>query len=185
MKFSDSSKLLIDNWDSYQFVTRSAAKLQRELAAGLRGIEATLRKEPWWDHNWFFVPRGEQQCWIGRKEWGSREDCAIWIGVEEFTAENLFGDGNSASTYVWTNHGNKSLANSLKELLSTRQPIGKMPNKPDCYVIQQHLPKLLAPEADQIDQIIHDRIIEWVRFYGALHADFTTVLARDGAKKKT
>jgi len=166
---SQSSKLLVRQWDVVQEIFQAEKQLRREMTALLTGLKADLLTMPWWREGWVFVTEEDKQVYISRKSWHSSNAYVLWIGIEEFTPESLFGSDSSAYLYVWANGKRQALADDLTgRLRSDGTPILGDIGDDDFYIISQPLPKCLPDEVDTFETMVRERILDFFNHYAPI-----------------
>jgi len=116
-EFSEEDRLLIEDWDTVEDLLEAAQRLRVKLFAVLESIEPDLRATDWWRDGWAFVRKGTTQVYISNQAWRSDGDYAIWIGVEEFTPDAVFGSGTPPVLYVWVSGKRYELKKQLAEAI--------------------------------------------------------------------
>lgn len=123
---SEASRFLIEEWGDVSRLLAAHESLRRELEQHLNSLEREVSKQDWWSDEWEFVPFDEDQVYVARKEWRRGSDHLLWIGVEDFIPERLFGDGEGARTYPWVPSGERGLMTELRNnATEAHQPSGK------------------------------------------------------------
>ncbi|MBI2863376.1 MAG: hypothetical protein HYX94_02285 [Chloroflexi bacterium] len=121
------------------------------------------------------------QVYIARSEWKRGNDSAIWIGVENFTAEALLGIDSFASLYVWVSGGRPQLVSALRESLRAETGvIGTIEIRGGGgYVVRKPLRKCLPAELDCFEEVVGAPLLEFFSCYGeragAINAILTAV----------
>ncbi|MGB9457182.1 MAG: hypothetical protein WCB12_14135 [Bryobacteraceae bacterium] len=95
---SEESRFLLKNWDRVAELMEATGTCQSELADYLHSVKGILRA---WDEELQFMPAGDSQCYISRKEWQEADAYVIWIGVENFTPDAIFSATSPPSCYLW------------------------------------------------------------------------------------
>lgn len=72
--FSDESKLLAKNWETYQELLKAEQTLRTELQNFLESLEADLVKNSWWQNQWNFIVYEETEIYISNANWVSPYD---------------------------------------------------------------------------------------------------------------
>lgn len=172
--FSESSRLLIENWDIVKEIHESEAALTAELRDYLFSIQQQLVGLPWWDDQWAFERHNDSQVYIARRDWVIGDEYAFWIGLEGFTPEALFGTESCASLYIWVTGAAAGLVSSLRDLVARHEEIvGELSAKQNRYVVKSALRKCLPEEIDRFDEVYGEPILKFFDHYGRLHPDFT------------
>lgn len=179
--FSESSRLLIENWDIVKEIHESEAALASELRDYLFSLEQQLAEMPWWDDQWAFERYRDSQVYIARHEWAIGDEYAFWIGLEEFTPEALFGTDSCASLYIWVTGSAAGLVSSLRDLVAGHEGIvGELSAKQNRYIVKSALRKCLPEELDRFDEVYGEPILKFFDHYGGLHQEFTAALQEAG-----
>ncbi len=176
--FSESSRLLVENWEIVKEIREAEGMLAGEVRDFLFSIEGALGEYPWWDNQWVFVRYQDSQVFIAREEWRLGEDeYAFWIGVERFAPESLFGTDPAAQLYMWVSSNAADLVSPLRRVLTERDDlVGEVGTKSNRYVVAMPLRKCLPDELDAFDDIYGETILRFFDCYGARHTAFTEVL---------
>ncbi len=175
--FSDASRLLVGNWDIVKEIHESEADLAAELRGYLFSLEKRLANLEWWDSQWDFVRYQDSQVYIAHSEWRLHDEYALWIGLESFTPEALFGTDGFASLYIWVTGAASELVSPLRDLLSGRSDlIGDLSARANRFVIKSPLRKCLPEELDDFDEIYGEQALKFFDYYGRLRPEFTAIL---------
>lgn len=89
-RLSEESLLLIENWDTVEDILKAVDRLKGEISSVLHSVESELVTQDWWQDGWCFVPHRNNQVYISKESWRSK-GYVVWIGVERFDPERLFG----------------------------------------------------------------------------------------------
>jgi len=118
MFFSEDSAFLIQNWSQVEKFHTAENNLRKEVSNLLHSLEGTLSDKHWWDHKLSFYSKSQDQVYVSRSDWTFRNNNLIWIGVENFTIERLFGSGFPPRCFLYClNVGDREKIRS--ELLKT------------------------------------------------------------------
>ena len=92
---SEESLLLAKNWETVEDILRARRRMRGELSQLLLSIESELSQHEWWEDGWRFIEHREDQVYISREHWRVGRGFLIWIGVERFGPERVFGTASS------------------------------------------------------------------------------------------
>lgn len=162
--FSDESKLLAKNWQTYQDILNAEKQLRTELSEFLRSLESELIKNPWWNDGWNFVAYEDAEIYIAHPNWVSEYDeYVVAIGVEGFTAERLFGMEPAALLYVKAS--DYELGEKLTETFKA-EPIecGEIDYSSSRYLVTQPI-KVMSNEVEKFDKVVRQPILEFLSYY--------------------
>jgi len=175
--FADASRLLIENWDIVKQIHESEGTLASELRDFLFSIETDLTARDWWSDQWHFERYQDSQVYIVHDSWKRAEDYAIWLGVERFTPEALFGTDAYASMYVWVSGGFPQLLAPLRQLLANRGDCaGDISAKANRYVVTSPLRKCLPEEIDGFSEVVGGPILEFFDYHAGLAGSYGQAL---------
>ena len=177
-EFSDASRLLVQNWDVVKEVHKAEGELSARLRDFLFAFEQRFAKCQWWGADWRFIREADTQIYIGHNAWKRTDGYAIWIGVENFSAEALFGTDTFASLYVWVEGKRPQLVSALRRTLEDETDIigGIQTRGNSAYVVITPLRKCLPEELDTFDDVVGTPIVDFFSSYAARAALFTRVL---------
>lgn len=177
-QFSEASRLIIRNWDIVKELRRSEAALAAELRDFLFSMEPRIKELAWWDSQWVFMRDDDGQVYITRREWRRGRDYVIWIGVEGFSPEAIFGTDAFASLYVWVSGERPQLVARLRRCLDDLDDIiGEVQTKGNSpYVVTSALRKCLPDEIDTFREVVGTPILDFFTCYAGRHAPFTEIL---------
>ena len=173
-EFSEESRLLVGNWSVVQEIHRAEANLGSELRKFLFSVESRLNEAAWWDSGWVFRRYRDDQIYIARSEWLRNDKHVMWIGVEGFTPDALFGSDSCATLYVWVLGKHAQLAQSLSQTLMSDEDV--VTKEGSRYVVKTSLRKCLPEELDTFAQVIGDPILDFMERYASMHESFTQAL---------
>lgn len=114
--FKEESQFVLANWDRVQELIAAVDVCRSEMGLYLGSLETLLRNKPWWEEGLRFVKKAPAQVYITRADWADNED-VIWIGVESFTIESVFGGTLPPRCYLWLAKRAGELAGSLLALV--------------------------------------------------------------------
>ena len=167
--FSKGVRLLIQNWDLLDEIQRAKEDLGRTVSEALLSLQGSLKKEDWWSSEWTFENYSEAQVWLWHSSWAVDSATLLWLGVENFTPNSIFGGTGSPQAYLYISGSeNRDLLRPLTEFVEGLE--GK-PGEADqkgtnLYVVRKATPKCLFEELDRFDEITLDPILRFFRFYG-------------------
>ena len=178
MTLSDEARLLIQNWEVYQEVRLIEAELNGQLRALLYSLEDDLRKEAWWDHTCIFNRYQDRQIYIANTAWGTDGTPSIWIGIENYSVDTIFGLADTAGMYLWVQGGRTDLVTALRKLVESWDDMpGALEQKQNnSYVVRDAVRKCLPDELDSFDEIVRLPILKFLSYFGSRKESITEVL---------
>lgn len=164
---SEESLLLARNWDTFEDILKAEKRLLGELSHLLLSIESNLSQHDWWEDGWHFVPHREDQVYISRKEWQVDGTFLVWIGVEAFTPERVFGTQSSPQLYVWVARNQYGLAQILANAIeaSKGEKLGEVDHSQTAYVVKHSVQKCLPEKVEEFDIIVSRQITDFFAHY--------------------
>jgi len=187
MHISEESRLLIDNWDAYQDVLDADKKLRGEILKGLLSLENRMQACSLWDNAWHFAQSGTSQVYIWHNSWTEDGSPQVWVGLENVTAESIFGDNAPPQLYVWVMQKQSVLADRLREVFDEQGvdwPGGAARGK-GCYVSTAAIPKCLPEDVDSFESVILEKaasfLIHYVGKQAVISETIRAQLEQDGA----
>ena len=164
---SEESLLLAKNWETVDDILRAKKRLCEEMSSLLLSLERELIQQHWWGDGWTFVRYQEAQVYISHQEWWSEGQFLVWIGVEGFTPERVFGTESPPTLYVWIANRQHDLAQLLAEAIEekTGDVLGEIDRRATGYVIKHAVLKCLPGEVEGYAEAVHQQIIEFFAYY--------------------
>ena len=89
--FTEANRLIIQNWDIVKEIHKAEEDVNLRLREYLFAFESQLAQCDWWDTMWKFTPYQNMQFYISHSAWKRKDGYALWIGIENFSVESLFG----------------------------------------------------------------------------------------------
>jgi hypothetical protein len=177
---SEESLLLAEHWMTYQDLRAAENLLRKELSVLLASLQPTLAASAWWATGWDFKAPTESQFYIARHDWHipDVDTPVIWIGVENFTPENLFGLDMSPTLYVWVYGRRQQLAQIVSERLLTRGLLGddRVVNQTlngGIYVVSRPVTRHPSEQLTLFATKMHQQILEFTEHYAGTLSDFS------------
>ena len=177
--FTDESVLLIKNWEVVRDIFTAEKRLCSELSNFLYSIEADLRKIDWWQDSWVFTKHSGSQISISKREWKVDDEYIVWIGVEEFVPESLFGYEAQARLYVWVLSKWHDLAIKLATQLYEKESniIGEIDRKTSSgYVVRHAITPCFPEEIDHFEDMTRIQIINFFTHYASILDKYSEVI---------
>jgi hypothetical protein len=175
---SEESLLLAEHWMTYQDLRAAENMLRKELLALLASLQPTLSARAWWATGWDFATPTES-LYIARHDWRipDFDDHVVWIGVENFTPERLFGFDMSPTLYVWIRGSRQQLAQIVSQRLIAYGLLGndKIANKTGgggIYVISRPVPRHPTDQLTLLAAEMRRQILEFTEHYAVALSDF-------------
>ena len=134
----------------------------------LHSIESELAEHEWWQDGWVFVRYSEGQVYISHRVWQVADQFAVWIGVEGFIPDKIFGLESAPDLYVWvTHHCGGGLAQKLAQELEKleEEPLGEIDHRASRYVVRHSVRKCLPEEAEGFGQTVCRQIADFFTHY--------------------
>jgi hypothetical protein len=179
---SKEAALVAEYWEATEDVLATQQKLRAEMADFLKSLEQELRREKWWNENWFFgIPEAQQeQVYIAHSKWRAKSGFVLWIGVEQFNPKVVFGKESVPALYLWVD-GNASLTEELRSMVSEKKLAlpGELTKKPQGYVVRQFIPKCLPPNVKKFDEFMQTPILKFFSACAAQEKLLSKVVARN------
>lgn len=169
--FTDESVLLIRNWEVVRDIFTSEKKLRNELSNFLYSIRGDLRKMDWWSNEWAFIESSGTQLAISKHEWKVGDEFAVWIGVEDFVPESLFGYESFTRLYVWSPGKRQNLTSKLAAQLREKESdiIGEIDQKTSSgYVVRHAVTPCLPEEIDSFEETTRSQIVKFFAHYAKI-----------------
>ena len=165
--FSEESILLAKNWDTVEDIFKAEKRLRGELSSLLLSIEPKLTRHDWWRDGWSFVPCQESQVYISNQNWWVDDDFAVWIGVEGFTPQAIFGMESPPTLYVWVAGKHYDLAQMLAEEIekSESEPLGEIDHRTSGYVVKHAVRKCLPEGIEEFGEVVRKQIADFFVYY--------------------
>ena len=110
---------------------------------------------------------------FGPKKWYSECDYAyhaMWIGVEGFIPERIFGLEPAPTLYVWVSNKRYQMAQELVNQLDQDgvEIIGELGKRATGYVVRETVKKCLPEEVETYLDQVRQPIIEFLTYYAQL-----------------
>lgn len=167
---SEESALLAQNWQTFEDIRRAEQKLRSELSELLRTLEADLSQYGWWGDGWRFVHYRADQVYISREAWRTKSGFLLWIGVEAFTPERLFGTESSPQLYVWVTSEGSDLSQPLAQAIEEygTDILGEVDHGQSKYIVKHSVQKCLPEEVAGFDAVVSQQIVAFFSHYAEL-----------------
>lgn len=176
--FSEESILLVKNWDTVRDIFEAEKQLRRELSYLLLTIESELIRNDWWRDAWVFVKYQESQVYISNQNWRSNDELVVWIGVEGFVPERIFGMELPPTLYVWVSGKRYDLAQMLAEQIekSEYEILGEIDHRSSGYVVKHAVRKCLPEEIEEFGEFVHKQILDFFIHYAKTIGRFDRII---------
>ena len=163
--FSEESKFVMKNYDTIEEIIAARAALDQELTEALNSLEGDLQRSDWWESGWEFRS-GPGEAWVSRQQWRIPDDHAVAIGIENFTADGLFGRGEAAQLYVWVPKALPKLNERLLAALAVNEEElpGDLARKINGYVLTATIAKCPpgAPDPEDYLEEVREQTLEFI-----------------------
>ena len=175
---SEESLLLAENWDTVEDILRARSRLGGELSELLLSLESELSQHDWWEDGWHFIQHRKDQVYISRQQWRPGRSFLIWIGVEHFNPDRVFGESSSPQLYVWVLRKHKELAQVLADAIEDREgePLGEIDHNETGYVVKQDMQSCMPEEVEGFHDVARGQIVDFFIFYGEVLSDLDDVI---------
>jgi len=176
--FSDESLLLLSNWDTVQDILEAHRQLRREFSQLLFSLESELGKNDWWQDGWVFVKYQDVQVYISHRNWLVDDTHLVWIGVERFAPENLFGPEAGPELYVWVSGGRYDFAQQLAERIAAgeHEVVGEIDLRASGYVVRESVRTFLPEEAEEFVPVVRKQILDFFCHYAKVIWSFDALI---------
>ena len=165
-RFSEESVLLIQNWETVQDILQAEKRLRQELSTMLNALAQDLRQADWWEDGWRFVQPSEAQIYISHQAWQADGESVVWIGIEDFAPNQVFGLEIPPNLYVWVSGRRNDLAQALIEELEREGGyLGELDYRASGYVVRQALQKCLPEEIQSYETGVREQTVAFFEFY--------------------
>ena len=173
-KFSEESLLLIRNWDAYKDILKSGEHLKTELNSVRSAIEGRLRKQDWWNDRWVFWKNDPTQIAFTDSRWEIEDGHLIWVGLEGFAPDAVFGDDPPPFMYVWISGKRPELKVELQRIIkvSGKTIVGDFPKAQTSYVVEKSLSKCLPEQVDKLEDMMFFPLADFCEFYSQFFEEF-------------
>jgi hypothetical protein len=171
---SEESLLLAENWDTVEDILKAKDRLGSELSKLLLSVESELSRHDWWGDGWRFIQYRENQVYVSREDWRLDGAFLVWIGVEMFGPEGLFGTASSPQLYVWVGRKQHDLAQTLAEAIeeSEGETLGEIDHRETGYVVKHPVQKCVPGEVEGFDDVVRGQIAEFFAHYAKVLSRF-------------
>jgi hypothetical protein len=181
---SKETILLAENWETVEDIFETQRKLRVELSKFLISLEGQLQQSGWWNKGWNFIKQSDEQIYIAHSRWrknGDKPEYVLWIGVESFNPNALFGRQSDQQLYLWVNR-DPSLTTTLRTMVAEKKVVlpGESVDRPQGYIVRKFIPKILPNEVARFGEIVSPIIIDFFTECASQEA----ILSRAAARNK-
>lgn len=165
MALSETSLLLLKRWEAVRDLLQAEQQLRSEFADILERLPNEVRGLPGIERGaWEFIWQSDYQVYFSKKKWEIDGEFPVWIGVEGFSAEAVFGDSSPPIMYVWVSRRRLDLAKALSEAIeeSGCKIVGQVDRKTSGYVIKKPVRKYFPNEVDSFERDVTEEIVGFV-----------------------
>ena len=162
MSFSEESEFVIHNWSTIEKLLSSISVARTELNNLALNLENELANRDWWTDDLVFNSKG---LYISNKKWQVDAFYRVWIGVEGFTIEGLFGNNYPAQCYLWVggSENKDQVISDLREIVTHKSHLEKYcDSKSSSYVLKKTLPKLTGIADARLSTLIEDDVANFI-----------------------
>ena len=169
IEFSEESLYVARNWQTVTDIIQAGQTLRTEMERELLAIGDDLSLRPWWDSGWSLVIRDAGQVFVSRADWRVGDQYFVWIGVERFRPESVFGLDDPAELYVWVAGKRYELASALADTLRDGDGPGEVDHKPgNAYVVRQAVAKCLPDAVEDYFTRAREQLLAFFDHYAAM-----------------
>jgi len=168
MIFSEESIFFLQNWGTIEKLLMSEKNFRKEFGEFLYSIEKILLNKDWWSTDLVFNKQDMTQVYISKTNWMIDAGYSIWIGVERFKPEALFGIDMPAQCYLWTMGERKNkIGDDLLQILKSHDEFKDHLLSSGGYVLKKLLRKYTEEEYEEF--ISGSSLNEIVEFFGKVY----------------
>ena len=147
MNFSKEDIFFIQNWEIIEKLYSSKENFEREFSKVLYSIEEILVKQDWWNKGLVFKKNTKSEVYISRENWRLNDEYSIWIGVQDFTPQQMLGSDFPAICYLWvTGDKEDKIMNDLSRIFKNKGQFEDYLVNSDGYVLEKPLKKYTEEE---------------------------------------
>jgi len=163
MIFSEESIFLLNNLSVIEKLQYSMRILREEVSALLNSLEEDLMQREWWDDNLISKRHHPTQLYISSKKWTSDEKNHIWVGIENFTVEGLFGSVKPPQCYLWVSGSREIIMSDLAKLINNDELLKNYYKGSGGYVLTKPLKKITNVGDSQIvSNYIEEEVADFI-----------------------
>ena len=181
-KFSDESRLLIRNYDSYKDILDAGDRLKSELKALLPVIAKRLRNQEWFKSKWAMEDPQDTPDSIQLSFWEGEDDGRlIWVLVENLNPDAIFGNKQPPFMSVWIFLKAPALKSELKRIIQTsgKAVMGEWDTSQNSQtVVSKRLSKCLTEDIDSLEESILTQFSEFIKFYQQFSGEFNKAVEK-------
>jgi hypothetical protein len=168
---------LLNNLSVIEKLQYSLRILREEVSALLNNLEEDLIQREWWDDNLISKRQHYTQLYISSKKWTADEKNYIWVGIEFFTVEGLFGSEKPPQCYLWVSGNREIIMSDLAKLINNDallknyykgsggyvliKPLKKITNISDVQIVGDYVEEEIANFIENIYLCIKDYEIDF------------------------
>lgn len=179
VELSTESVYVAQNWHTIMEIIGAVQTLRGEMERELLSLREDLAARPWWANDWAFVVRDTAQVFVSKECWKSGDQCLVWIGVERFRPEGVFGDDDPPELYVWVAGKRYGLASELAETLGDGDGPGEIDQKPgSAYVVRQPVAKCLPDAVEGYLPQAREQIVTFLDHYARMADAWDPIVRR-------
>jgi len=163
--FSEEGSFIINNWSTIEKLLNSVKILRAELAELLNSLEEELKERDWWSEGLIFTRSSSTGVYISTEQWTTEDRKIIWIGIENFTLETLFGNERPPQCYLWVAGAKEKakITNDLGEIFINDPHLRDYyPGKSGSYILIKPIKKQVNISDDQLNDLIKEEVAEFI-----------------------
>jgi hypothetical protein len=177
--FTKESLLIAKNWDTIEDIHKAEQQLRQDLSNLLLSLKTDLTRFEWWSDDWNFKQPDETQIYISNKIWKNTKGSyyTLWVGIEDFEPENIFGMAAVPTLYVWV-YGRRDLAQALATELnhSKWEVLGELDTRANDYVVKKRVKKCLPEEVETYPDTARQQIVDFMAHYANILIELDPII---------
>lgn len=147
MNFSEESIFFLQNWGTIEKLMSSENNFKKEFSEFLYSIKEILENKDWWNSELVFKKQDMSQIYLSKMNWFQDDGYSIWIGVEGFSPEKLFGIDTPPECYLWVMGDKKDkIMDDLLQIFRNHDELKKYVVTSGGYVLRKLLRKFAEEE---------------------------------------
>ncbi len=178
---SEEALFIARNWETVEDILTATQRLRDELATVARSAVQSLADRSWWSEGWELKTSGQSQAYMYREHWVADSIAALWVGIEQFTPESVFGAASPPLLYVWRPAAFSALGQELAAALDAggHVVIGELDSRPTSgYMVRHYVQKCLPEELDGFAERATGQIVEFMEHYAKVLMRLDDVIRR-------
>jgi hypothetical protein len=167
VKYSEEIRLIIKNWEIIENLNEKVVELGKLCTKELYSINEILSHKRWWRNGWIFIEQDQGEIYIAKKEYRIREEDSIWIGIENFDPDHIFGNQDPPNLYLYLPGNRPSLHKGIMNILFTKESkvIGEVVEKGNTYLLKENVKKYLGERIETYMKEVKEQVIKFLEYY--------------------